>query len=741
MLVPFEWLGRFIELKRTPAEAAHALTMAGLEVESVEGEGDRCVLNINVTPNRPDCLSIYGIARELSAITGEILKPRAAGHNGVAGRADAAELDDTPAEDFFKVEILDPELCHRYTGRIIRGVKVGESPPWMRRRLEACGIRAINNVVDVTNYVLLETGHPLHAFDLKSLRGNRIRIFPAAGGEVFHSLDGIKRSLPAGTLMIWDGAGPVAVAGVIGGMESGVTDDTVDIFLESAYFDPSSIRRTSRVLNIRTESSYRFERGADVEGARSALDRAASLYMEVCGGVLAGLIDVYPKRYTPVTVSVNPERVRRLLGVNVSTEEIDDILNRLHFVVLEGGLGKAGSGADGALKNRGRTGECPPGWFLVMPPSYRKDIENGADIVEEVARLYGYERIPPAMPSVALTVKRPNVRRRKISLIKESMRMAGFTETINYSFMPEEVFKLLEIGPRDQRRRALKLKNPIQKEHALMRTFFAPSLVSNLLHNINRGMRDVDLYETGKVFIDTGETLPQERFIIGAVSYREERPELWREMSPAFYSMKGILEGALDTLGAVCTFKPSDEPFLNPGQSADVYLAVRPEDQGVRGGSGEIGSLDGLKSEFKIGYVGMLSPSVVERLDVRAGKPAVALLEISLDAILEAGQTEVRYRPAARFPSIERDLALVVDEPATSSEIIRLIRQYPDRLIESVEVFDSYKGKNIPEGKKSLAFHIVYRDPDKTLTDVEIDALHALVVGHVTQKTGAGLRV
>jgi phenylalanyl-tRNA synthetase beta chain len=724
MLIPLEWLGLFIELKRTPAEAAHALTMAGLEVESVQGEGDRSVLNVNVTPNRPDCLSIYGIARELSAITGEILKPPA-----------AAGLDDTPATDF-KVEILDPELCHRYTGRIIRGVKVGESPAWMRQRLEACGIRAINNVVDVTNYVLLETGHPLHAFDLNVLRGNKIRVFQAVGGEIFHTLDGIKRSLPSGTLMIWDAVGPVAVAGVMGGMESGVTDDTVDIFLESAYFDPASIRRTSRVLNIRTESSYRFERGADVEGARSALDRAASLYLEVCGGALNGFIDVYPKRYTPVTVSVNPERVRRLLGVDVSTGEIDDILSRLRFVVLEGGVGKVGNGAGGTLKNRGRTGECPPGWFLVMPPSYRKDIEDGADVVEEVARLYGYERIPSVMPSVALTVKKPNARRRKLSLIKESMRMSGFTETINYSFMSDEVFNLLEIAPGDERRRALKLKNPIQKEHALMRTFFAPALVSNLVHNINRSMRDVDIYETGKVFIDTGEALPQERFILGAVSYREERPGLWRESSPTFYSMKGALEGVLDTLGAVCIFKPSDEPFLSPGQSADVYLAGRDNlENPALGGPSDAGS------EIKIGYVGMLSPSVVERLDVRAGKPAVALFEISLDALLESGESEVRYRPAARFPSIERDLALVVDEQVTSSVIIWLIRQYPDRLIESVEVFDSYKGKNIPEGKKSLAFHIVYRDPDKTLTDVEIDALHALVVGHVTQKTGAGLRV
>jgi phenylalanyl-tRNA synthetase beta chain len=377
MRVPFEWLKEFIDIKESPHEVAHRLTMIGLEVEATEQVDSDVVFEVNVTPNRPDCLSIIGIARELSAAyKAPLVFPD---HDILA---ETGELD-------FNVDIVDAELCHRYAGRVVRNLKIGHSPDWLKKRLEKCGIRSINNIVDITNYVLLELGHPLHAFDLKTIKGRRIIVgtpnsVKGTGTRIkFKTLDGIEREMPDDSLLIWDAERPIAIAGVMGGIETEVSDSTVDIFIESAYFEPVSVRRTSKTLGLKTESSYRFERGTDIKMLKKALDRAAYLMKEVAGGTICGKIDIYPKRYKPDEINIRYSRVNDTLGLKLAKEEIINCLDGLGFEMKK-------------LANS----------LKIKPPAYRRDIKSEVDVIEEVARIYGYDRIPAQLPKATIGIER-----------------------------------------------------------------------------------------------------------------------------------------------------------------------------------------------------------------------------------------------------------------------------------------------------------------------------------------------
>ena len=694
MRVSFDWLKDFVKINVSAEAAAEKLTMTGLEVEAIERIDEDVVFEVNVTPNRPDCLSIIGIARELSASYGIPLN-----FPDLNVVAESQELD-------FNVEIAEPDLCWRYAGRIVRSLKVGPSPEWMRKRLEKCGIRSINNVVDVTNYVLLEFGHPLHAFDLRTLRGNVIRTGTPKSivGQPtmkMKTLDGVEREVSGETLLIWDAERPVAIAGVMGGQDTEVTEKTTDIFIESAYFDPASIRRTAKALGLKTEASYRFERGTDLKALKKALDRAAMLMREVAGGTVCGKIDIYPKRFHPKEVSVRFDRVNKILGLKLSEEEILGCLSGLGLEMSE-----QGSGA-----------------FKVKVPPFRGDITMEADIIEEVARLYGYDNIPAELPKAVLgtNIGKDYIAALEIKReIREAFLKSGYSEAINLSFMGDHELDLLSLQQDDIRRNLVQVRNPLREEEAFMRSILIPALLRNLTHNLAHGNRELKLFESARVFTSVEPTaLPEEQEHFAALCYREKTKALYRDETPDFYIVKGLLDAALEGTGiGNYSYVRSNQPFLHPGRSADIMIGDR-----------------------IAGFIGALSPSVIGTLDIKAQKPSVIIIEMDMNVIISSAKRDMGYKPLPRYPFIERDTAIVVDAELQTAGIITYLKSYPSDLIEDISIFDVYQGGNIGEGKKSIAFNVRYRSPEKTLTDQEVEVLHKAIVDYILEETGGQVRI
>jgi len=684
--MPFEWLKELVAITATAEEVAERLTMIGFEVEGIERVDDDTVLEINVTPNRPDCLSIIGLAREISAAFNIPLKMPLHDIKGDLRNPD------------FSVEILNPELCNRYAGRVIKDVTISVSPEWIQKRLDKCGIRSINNVVDITNYVLLEYGHPLHAFDADTIMDRKIRVATpdtASGKKTkIKTLDGVEREIPGDSLLIWDSEDPIAIAGVMGGLETEVNDATKDIFLESAYFEPSSVRRTSKRLNLASESSYRFERGTDIEFLEKALNRAALLIHEVADGTFHKIIDAYPVKYRPESIPVQYKKINRILGTELRKEEMLEIMQRLEI----------------ATEDRGD-------FFVVYPPAFRRDIKRESDLAEEISRSYGYDRIPVRVPRSPLSSSQSDKRMETIVRIREGMRKSGFTEVINYSFMSPSSLDIIAVPEGDRRRNAIAIRNPLRKEDSLLRTTLVPSLIENLRFNLDRGIKDIRFFEVSKVFEDIGKELPFEELRLGGIFYREKAPSLWKEETHSFFIAKGTIESLFGELKIrEYSFVPSSEPFLNNGQASDIFLS---------------GSL--------VGYIGVLNPEIIERLNLKK-KIEVVLFELNLNSLVSSIPDSIQYSPVPRYPYIERDIAIVVDEAIPAIEITKLIMAFPSELIEEVSIFDYYKGSHIPAGKKSLAFSILYRSKERTLTDQEVEQLHSSIVEHIMKMTDGELR-
>lgn len=687
MRLSLEWLKDFVDINNvTPDELNLKLTMIGLEVEGVESVDGDIVFEVNVTPNRSDCLSVLGIAREVSALLNIPLRMP---DFKITGDTGGCEIG---------VNILDPELCHRYAGRTIKGVRITGSPDWMKRRLERSGMRSINNVVDVTNYVLLEMGHPLHAFDMDRISGGVIRVGRAGEGQIIRTIDGVERRIPDDCLLIWDSERPVAIAGIMGGQDSEVTDRTVNVFLESAYFLPSSIRRTSKNLGLKTESSYRFERGTDRESLINALDRAAYLIRELAGGEVSERVDEYPVSFKAEPIPVRYERVRRVIGAGIGDEEMIDILKRLRMDV-----------------------RVEREHLLVIPPSFRNDIGSEIDIIEEIARFYGYDRIPVTVPKIPVSMERPGRGHSIINNIKDTMRKIGFTEAINYSFLNMDDLDMLSIPGDDIRRKAIRIRNPLRTEESHLRTTLLPALLRNLRYNLSMGNREIRLFEVARVFQNdmvSENGLPMEKHYLGAIYYLSRLPELWKDETPKFYIFKGFIEHILSEFKIKDVFfERSSEPFLHPGQSADIIVSKR-----------------------RIGYFGLVHPDVADRLDLKLARPEIFLCEIDIDSMITLIPGETRYSPIPRFPYIERDIAIMVDESLSAASIAGSLRDFPSELIEDISLFDVYKGPNIPEGKKSLAFSIRYRAKDRTLTDAEVEPIHRGLVQYICNKTGGVIR-
>ena len=643
------------------------------------------VLDLEITPNRPDCMSMVGVAREVAALTGGRL------------RIPEVELDETggPIEDLAKVVIEDPLGCPRYTARAVVGVKVAPSPQWMQRRLLASGLRPISNLVDATNYVLMELGQPLHAFDLELLKDRTIVVRRARYGETIQTLDGVERRLDDQTVVIADMETPVAIAGVIGGEDSEVTAVTSNVLIESAHFDPTSIYLTSKRLGIRTEASSRFERGTDPEGTVRAARRAAGLIAGIAGGrVAAGEIDSYPGPVTPVTIDLRASRVGGIIGVEIPPAEIADILNRLEA----------------------RTEPAPV--MRVAVPTFRPDLEREIDLVEEIARVYGYGRIPESLPrggGIDADLRR---RQRLEARTVEEMVAQGLMEVVTYSFMRLSDISLLGVASDDPMRRPVRLVNPLAETGEVMRTTLLPGLVRAASGNINRGNRDLAIFELGRVFHARGPAeLPEEIECIGLLLCGFNRDETWAE-SPRrfdFFDLKGLVENLCEALGIPGTrFTPFGCPYLAPGQAARLFA----------------GDVDA-------GVLGELHPDVVEGFGLE-GEFFVA--ELPVDSLFGEAQEAPVYRPAGRFPNVKVDIALVVDESLEAWLVAEEIRRSGGEHLRSVRLFDVYRGRQVPHGRKSLAFALEFESEDRTLTDDETHRDVGAIVDAAERSFGASLR-
>ena len=645
---------------------------------------DDVVFELEITPNRPDCLSLIGVAREIRAETGNALK---------LPQVDFNE-DATDIREITSVTIEAPDLCPRYAARVIRGVKVGQSPAWLQQRLESVGVGVINNIVDITNFVLMEYGQPLHAFDYHKLAENRIVVRRAAVGENITTLDEIDRELISDMLVIADAEKPVALAGVMGGYDSEITETTADVLLESAYFDPSSIRATAKALGISTEASYRFERGADIGAVLVALDRAAQLIAELAGGTICkGVVDVYPGQQPLTEIQLRPERVNFILGTTLDTSEMVQILSDLGFDVKANGEN-----------------------YQVTVPTFRSDVTREIDLIEEIARVYGYDNIPTTLPKGDIPVPAPNPSTEVRKHIKHFLLAAGMMEAINYSFCDPNCFDKIRFAANHPLRDALKLQNPLSPEMSVLRTTLLPSLLENAQHNRNHQIDTIALFEIGSVFIRNGAEKEPER-VTGILAGRVgdgvySNP--YRE--PDFYDIKGLVEGILEVCGIVdYTLQKTDAPTFHPGRNAAVLSRNR-----------------------QIGIFGEAHPEVLENYDL----PYKAyLFDFDMEALVDAAIFAKRFEPISVYPKVERDLAIVVDKAVLSDMPTGLIYATGGELVESVRLFDVYEGEQVPEGKKSLAYAITYHSATETLTDKAVNALHDKVVKRLNQELGAELRM
>ncbi len=646
------------------------------------------ILDISITPNRPDCLCVIGVAREIAALTHQRMK------------CPALSLSDTGSEILQRtsVTLLDPDLCPRYVARIIEGVKIGPSPNWMRNRLEKVGIRSINNVVDVTNYVMMEYGQPLHAFDFELLEEGRIVVRRARKGEGFTTLDGVKRGLDEEMLMICDGVKPVAVAGVMGGLNSEIRTETRTVLLESAYFNPINNRRTSKKLGFETEASYRFGRGIDYGGCLDAANRAASMIQELAGGrVVEGVVDAYPKPIRPNPIHLSILSANRILGTEIPAQQVKAYLEGLELDVRE---------EDEAT-------------LIITPPSFRGDLEREIDLIEEVARLNGYENIPltlPKGPPSSEEMSREFVLEQKA---KDLLIRHGYNEVLTYSFTAPLSLNGLGLSTDDPRRKCLPILNPLTEDSSVMRTSLIPGLMETARYNLSYKNVNIRIFELKKVYLMAeGERLPKEVKYLTGLAMGMDGDLHWTSSvrSVDFYDVKGCIEDLFEFLQVkgVKFDRTEDIPYLHPGKSSKVILG-----------------------EEVLGVLGEIHPEALNHYEI-PGK--VYLFEIDFDRMVKYAEEGRKFRPLPKFPAVHRDLSIVVEDHLEAEKVEEAIRLLQQPFIEEVRLFDVYRGSPVPQGKKSVSYRIRYQASDRTLTDDEVNQYHEKVISRLREIFKAELR-
>jgi phenylalanyl-tRNA synthetase beta chain len=645
------------------------------------------LLEVEITPNRGDCLSVLGVAREVASITGEKV---------VLPDASFPEEGDGIGE-LVRIDVSDPALCPRYSARAVTGVTVAPSPGWMQRRLSLCGIRPISNVVDVTNYLLLETGQPMHAFDLDRLRGRRIDVRAPREPMTFVTLDGAERRIEPGTLLIWDGEGPVAVAGVMGGKDSEVDDGTTRVLFESAHFAPASIRKTSRRLGLSSESSYRFERGVDPAGTLYAADRAVSLLSRIATVRAAkGSIDVCGGGSFTRKVRFRPSRAGRVVGKEYTDAACREIFDRLSFPVTE----------------------LRPGEWEVTVPPHRFDIEREIDLVEEVARLSGYDGIPSTYPvSKAPEFSEDDRFQDRLEQACEYLRGQGFSQAVNFSFVSGRMWEkhaaLLGFDPED----ALRLRNPISDDTTVMRPHLLAGLLRNVSDNVRRFVEDVRLFEAGNAYGKSYEKGHYQEARLGLILCGRRNPRGWSggPVPADFYDLKGVVESLLAHVGAgsLHVVPTRARPFLSEGKAADVLLA------------GET-----------IGWLGAVRRELLAEFDLPG---PVFYAEIRIQAILSVRAASGSYRPLPKFPPVFRDVACVFPAGVPVGDVLSMVRAVAPE-VEEATVFDIFTGEKIGEGRKSVAIRVKLQPFDRTLTDPEVHSIHTKIVDLLENRFGGKIR-
>ncbi len=643
------------------------------------------ILEIDLTPNRGDCLSMIGIAREVAQGFGIRLKKPGA---KTLGRVDK------DIASIIEIELTAPDLSPRYAGRVINDVKIKKSPFWVRRRLQAGGVRPINNIVDITNYVLIETGHPLHAFDLDMLAGAKVIVRRAKDGETFTTLDGKEHKLTPENLVIADTEKAVALAGVMGGQNSEVTSSTENIMLEAAYFNPQSIRKTSKKLNISSESSYRFERGTDIEGLIYAQDRAVSL-MESTGegSVIDSRADSYPERFEKRNINLRVSRITQILGIDVSYDQVVSILKGLEM----------------------EPEKLDDDTIAVKAPFFRNDIEREIDLIEEVARCAGYDKVPSYAPETPVSEGSYSHLFHIRRLVRRHLVSIGLTEGMSLSFMGDTEMDKLQVPENSQMRSIARIDNPMSSEWKNMRTTLLPGLISSA-----KGVADLSIFETCALFFDRGDEAPAESWSVACLLTETIAPDAWSGKAGKrdFYDVKGVVESILDFSGfsGEYDFAPSLHPFYYPKRQADILI-----------------------NSVVIGHMGQVHPITLENYEV---DQELFVCELNLDKVAEQAKPLRRHKGISKFPSVRRDLAVVVSETVTSKDILESVEKHAPGgdVTLSAQLFDIFRDEKLGVEKKSVALALEFTDSRKTLTDEDADMLFSSILKGLEKDHGAHLR-
>ncbi|MEO0249018.1 MAG: phenylalanine--tRNA ligase subunit beta [candidate division WOR-3 bacterium] len=743
MLVPVDWLKDYLQFDLPLEELAQRLTMGGLEVEEILSSPEGAVLSLYITPNRGDCLSIFGIAREVYAMLGEACQPTPLFEQARRGfGALGSPSEGGEAARWAQVEILDPDLCPRYAARIITGLKIAPSPALIQRRLIAAGMRPISNVVDATNYVMLELGQPLHAFDLAKLKQSRIVVRQARPGERIRTLDGVERPLEPPMLLICDAERPVAVAGVMGGAETEVSERTTTILLESAHFNPLSVRRTARALDLRTEASYRFERYVDPNLPVAALNRVCALIEQMTGvAAVPGVLDVYPYPVQARELPVRLDRADLLLGYPVPEESAIAGLKRLGLQ---------------PRKIRRRV-------YQVTLPTYRADLQCEEDLVEEVGRIVGYERIPESPPIGVTTQGRESELGRSVERVRQIMLNLGLQEVLNPTLEAPSPLHPPEVQP-------VPLRNPMSEDLSVLRPCLLAGLVATADHNWRHGVRDVQIFEIARVFRHKGwthgqDTQPtgshathgqdaqatgshathgqdaqatrshathgqdaqatgpyEERMALGILLMGHRTPPSWQQQAQEvdFYTLKGIVEHLLARLEIEASFVSANDGRFHPARSAYV---VKKE------------ACDA--PPLTLGILGELHPEIVASFDF---KRRVYAAEFDAERLWQFASRTVAYRPLPRYPAVLRDIAFLVEQKIPYAQIASLLQEVAGEWLEAYHLFDRYTGGSVPEGWHSLAFSLTFRHPDRSLTDEEVNERVGAIFTALETQLGARRR-
>jgi len=718
MKVVYNWLKEFVDVTAPPSEVASRLALSGTNIGSVENGPHGAVIDAEVGSNRPDCLAHYGIARELSAVYKLPLKPVSPKPAEIAAKVSEAA----------KVEIQSPDLCGRFTARVIRGVKIQPSPKWLKDRLEASGVASISNVVDISNYVMLELGHPLHTYDYDKVRDHRIGVRRAKPGEKTRTLDGLERTLDSSMSVVYDGDGSraIGIGGIMGGADTEISFSTRNILIECAWFEPIAVRKAARFLKLHTEASTRFGRGADPETAELASRRAAELILQLAGGeLLSGVVDVYPGKRAPKKIQLTRTELLRVMGADVPDKEIEAILGALGFAPVR------------IDQNRGASGSLLAAWECTQP-SWRAEVEREIDLIEEVARIYGLDKFPPRLPAARQGAQRlpkfePDLR------VRERLVGLGYREILTIPHVAEErdsLFRSEGVAP-------ARLANPLSEEASVLRSNGLVSMAAALEWNLNHGQRNVRLFEIGRSYrLDGASSVETPILTIGATGEAREKG-LHDSARPYEFA---DLKGDLDAIGALARgfeWQQGGASWTHAAHRGTISFSALPAPSVISSEARNLSSPDAPSAtpdSAALGVAGQLTRRVADKFKLRQ---EIFLAEIQLDplyAAIRAAKESRRYEPLPRFPAVERDFSVLLADGTPFSDVVKTIRSLNIAEVASINAADLFRGKNVPAGKYSLLVRVTFQSREATLTDAQISDCSAKIISALEHNLGAQLR-